>query len=105
LSLKSRADGAIDLSIVSESARGACGVALTGRQAPRNRLVFRDEDSDCTVTVTRSDAAVEVTSIGNCSGFCGVHANFVGTYLRDNASPIKGADSGFAPIEIRDCGK
>ena len=105
LSLKSRADGAIELSIITGSARGACGVALTGRQAARNRLVFRDVDSDCTVTVTRSDAAVEVTSIGNCSGFCGVHAGFVGAYARDSASQAKRADPGFAPIEIRDCGK
>jgi uncharacterized protein YecT (DUF1311 family) len=88
LSLKARADGAFDLAIVSGSARGVCGVALTGRQAARNRLVFRDDDSGCTVTVTRSAAAVEVTSIGNCREFCGVHADFVGTYLRDKASRI-----------------
>lgn len=85
LSLKPRADGTVDLSIVSDSPRGVCGVSLTGKREAGDRFVFRDEDSGCTVTVVLARGTAKVGSTGDCSGFCGVHADFAGTYVRGDA--------------------
>ena len=83
LELALKPDGTMDLSIETQSPRGVCGVSLSGTRPAPGIFVFHDKEFNCTVTLAVTDKSTNVRSSGNCSVYCGVHADFVGTYERD----------------------
>src|SRR5690349_17331682 len=104
LELAIRPDGTADLAIETQSPLGVCGLRLSGRRQAPASFVFRDPESPCTVSLAVAGQAVKISSSGDCSSYCGVHASFTGAYARSKPPAGKGADAAFAPVAVEHCG-
>jgi uncharacterized protein YecT (DUF1311 family) len=77
--------GAASASILTGNARGVCDLDLAGKLLAPGKYAFHDDDTNCTVSVDIKGSKAEVISAGHCSEFCGEHAGFEGTYVRDTS--------------------